>query len=123
VTPNSTLGAGIVDFPFSRVLFDLAPGSTIYYRAAANNFFGTVFGEGRSVTLPLLIDSVAMEGDNVRILFRGNDSYIYEVQSSQDLKNWSRLGDATPLDPDHFEYLDPVDPKQALVRFYRIKLK
>ena len=121
VTANSTLGAGIVDFPFSRVLFDLAPGSTIYYRAAANNFFGTVYGEVKSVTLPLLIDSVAMEGNDLRILFRGNDAYVYEVQYSTDLKTWTRLGDAVPLDPDHFEYLD-VGARSQPQRFYRIKL-
>jgi len=122
VTPTSTLGQGIVDFPYSRVLFDLAPGSTIYYRAAANNFFGTTYGEGKSVALPMHIDSVTIEGNDLRILFRGNDSYIYEVQYSADLKTWSRLGDAVPLDPDHFEYVDTGARNRPGHRFYRIKL-
>lgn len=119
--PASTLGAGIVDFPFSRALFDLGPGTTVYYRAVAFNSLGTVRGEGKSVTLPLEIDSVAMEGNDLRILFRGNDSYIYEVQYSEDLKTWSRLGDAIPLDPDHFEYVD-AGARSRPQRFYRIKL-
>jgi len=120
--PASTLGAGIVDFPYSRTLFDLAPGVTVYYRAVAyHNPAEPVRGEPKSVTLPLHIDSVAMEGNDLRILFRGNDAYIYEVQYSDDLKTWTRLGDAIPLDPDHFEYID-LGARSRPYRFYRIKL-
>ncbi|HKQ36698.1 MAG TPA: hypothetical protein VJ063_01395, partial [Verrucomicrobiae bacterium] len=97
--PSSTLGGGIVDFPYSRALLNLAPGTTVYYRAVAFNSFGTVRGAGKSVTLPLHIDSVTMEGNDLQILFTGSDAYNYEVQYSTDLKTWARLGDGIPLDP------------------------
>jgi hypothetical protein len=86
------------------------------------NFFGTVFGEGKSVTLPLpqpVITSVTREGNNFRIQFTGSEGYTHEVQGSDDLRTWTRLGDATPLEFDQFEY---VDQGNATRRFYRIKL-
>jgi hypothetical protein len=126
VTANSTLGQGIVDFPFSRVVIDLSPGSTVYYRAAAVNFFGTVFGEGKSVTLPLArptITSVTKEGDNnLRIQFTGSEGYTHEVQGSDDLRTWTRLGDAEPLEFDQFEYIDQGAVTNRTRLFYRIKL-
>jgi hypothetical protein len=125
VTTNfSSLRAGVVPFPFSRVIEPLAPGSTIFYRAAATNAFGVVYGQGKSVTLPVPrpdITSMTMQPNGFRIQFTGTEGYIHEVQVSEDLRNWERLGEATPLEFDQFEYVD----EGALTRtkrFYRIKL-
>ena len=122
--PFSTLGAGIVDFPFSRALFDLSPGMTIHYRAAATNAFGVVFGDSMSVAVPFPqpdITSITREEAGVRMQFTGTEGYIHEVQVSEDLRNWTRLGDATPLEFDQFEYVDPA-PLGGPQRFYRVKL-
>ena len=122
--PSSTLGVGIVDFPYSRALFDQAPGTTIYYRAVAFNSFGTVHGEGKSVTLPFPrpnIHTITREGGGLRIQFTGSEGYTHAVEVSEDLRNWTRLGDATPLEFDEFEYIDP-GPLNGTQRFYRIKL-
>jgi hypothetical protein len=121
VTANSTLGQGIVEFPFSRQVIDLAPGSTVYYRAAATNFFGTSFGVGKSVTLPLRIDIWAMQPNGFRIEFSGAEAGTYEVQGSADLKTWTRLGDATALEFGQFEYVDTAVSTNSPPRFYRIK--
>jgi hypothetical protein len=67
------------------------------------------------------IASITREANGVRILFTGTEGYTHEVQVSEDLKNWSRLGDATPLEFDQFEYLDTA-PLNGPQRFYRIKL-
>jgi hypothetical protein len=124
VTANSTLGTGIVPFPFSRAVIDLSPGTTVYYRAAAVNFFGTVLGEGRSVTLPFPrpnITSVTLQGNGLRIQFTGTEGYTHIVEYSEDLRTWHTLGPATPLEFDEFEYVD-AGPLNRPQRFYRIKL-
>jgi hypothetical protein len=127
VTARSVLGAGIAPFQFKRVLFDLSPGVTVYYRAAATNVFGVVYGEGQSVTLPFpqpIITSVTKQGADLRIQFTGTEGFMHEVQVSEDLRNWTRLGDATPLEFDQFEYVDQgvLTDQNRKQRFYRIKL-
>jgi len=123
VTANSTLGTGIVPFPFSRAVIDQEPGTTIYYRAAAVNPFGTVFGEGKSVTLPPqpVINSVTRQGNGLRILFTGAPGQTHIVEYSDDLDTWNVLGPATPLGLDKFEYVVP-GPLNPAHRFYRVRL-
>lgn len=123
VTTNSTLGTDIVPYAFSRTV-DAAPGMTVYYRAVVWNIFGTVYSEGKSVTLPFPppdITSVAMQTNGLRIQFTGTEGYTHEVQVSEDLQDWRRLGDAEPLGLDEFEYVDP-EALNRPQRFYRIKL-
>jgi hypothetical protein len=125
--PFSTLGGGIVPFPYGRTVIDQAPGTTLYYRAAATNAFGVVYGQGQSVTLPFpqpIITSVTKQGADLRIQFTGTEGFIHEVQVSEDLRNWTRLADATPLEFDQFEYVDQgvLTDNNRKQRFYRIKL-
>lgn len=125
VTGNSTLGAGITPFPYSRAIIDMAPDTTIYYRAAANNSFGTAFGEGRQVTLPLpepVITLVIMETTGLRIQFTGSEGYTNHVEFSTDLVTWNALGTANHVEFDQFEFLDPTANNTRPPGFYRIKL-
>ena len=120
VTANSTLGTGIVPFAYSRVVSGPPPGTTIYYRAAAVNFFGTIYGEGKSVRLPLAL-TATREGNTLRLHFSAAEEYTYVIEASEDLQHWTTLGPATPVDVDQFDYVDqgPLNLRQ---RFYRIKL-
>lgn len=124
VTANSTLGTGVTDFPYTRLVSGLRPGSTIHFRAAANNSLGTTFGQAMSITLPLQpprIDSLTLDPSGWLIMFTAADDFTHYVEMSEDLVTWTQIGVAVWLGDGLYQYLDE-GPFNGGQRFYRIKL-